>query len=136
MPRSTLKSFFGFARPPFPPSCPPEPLFRSSAIESAIEQAKNALANRLSVLVTAPPGTGKSSFLRLLVGEFNPRDLKPVRLTGQGLGFLGLVAKLRARDSAAREISGHGETRTCTCAGAVTGLCCRSSIVRPHPLRL
>lgn len=94
MPRSTLKAFFGFTRHPFPPSCPPDPLFRSSAIESAIEQAKNALASRLSVLLTAPPGLGKSSFLRLLVGELNPRDLKAVRLTGQGLGFMELLAKL------------------------------------------
>ncbi|MBI2320241.1 MAG: AAA family ATPase [Betaproteobacteria bacterium] len=95
MPNPTsLKSFFGFTRHPFPPSCPPEPLFRSSALDSAIEQAKNALASRLSLLVTAPPGFGKSSFLRLLVAELNPRDLKPVRLTGQGLGFMELIAKL------------------------------------------
>ena len=67
MPRSTLKSFFGFTRHPFPPSCPPEPLFRSPALEASIEHAKNALASRLHVLVTAPAGLGKSSFLRLLV---------------------------------------------------------------------
>lgn len=94
MPRSNLKAFFGFTRHPFPPSCPPEPLFRSSSIEDALEAAKNALASRLSVLITAPPGIGKSSFLRLLVAELNPRDLKAVRLTGQGLGFMELVSKL------------------------------------------
>lgn len=94
MPRSTLKSFFGFTRHPFPPSCPPEPLFRSAAIDSAVEQAKNALANRLSVLVTAPAGLGKSSFLRILMGELNPRDLKAVRLTAQGVGPMELVRKL------------------------------------------
>ncbi len=94
MPRSTLKSFFGFTRHPFPPSCPPEPLFRSAPLEASIEQAKNALASRLHVLVTAPAGLGKSSFLRLLVSELNPRDLRPVRLTGQGLGLMELVRKL------------------------------------------
>jgi general secretion pathway protein A len=94
MSHSKLKAFFGFTRHPFPPSCPPDPLFRSNSIDSALEAAQNALASRLSVLVTAPPGLGKSSFLRLLVGELNPRDLKPVRLTGQGLGFMELLSKL------------------------------------------
>lgn len=94
MPRSNLKSYFGFGRHPFPPSCPPEPLFRPASIEPAIEQAKNALASRLSVLVTAPPGSGKSSFLRLLAAELNPRDLKAARLTAQGLGPMELVRKL------------------------------------------
>ncbi len=94
MPRSTLKSFFGFTRHPFPPSCPPEPLFRPASIEALIEQAKNALASRLHVLITAPAGLGKSSFLRLLVAELNPRDLRPVRLTGQGLGPMELVRKI------------------------------------------
>lgn len=94
MPRSTLKSFFGFTRHPFPPACSPEPLYRPASIDSAIEQAKNALASRLSVLVTAPPGFGKSSFLRLLAAELNPRDLRPARLTAQGVGPMELVRKL------------------------------------------
>lgn len=92
--QTTLKSFFGFAKHPFPPSCPPEPLFRYDAIESSIEQAKNALQSRLHVLVTAPAGLGKSSFLRLLVGELNPRDLRPVRVSGEGTGIMEVVSKL------------------------------------------
>lgn len=91
---TSLKSFFGFAKHPFPPSCPPEPLFRHDAIEQAIEQAKNALQNRLHVLVTAPAGLGKSSFLRLLLGELNPRDLRPVHVSGEGTGVMEIVWKL------------------------------------------
>jgi type II secretory pathway predicted ATPase ExeA len=94
MPRSNLKAFFGFTRHPFPPSCPPEPLFRPASIDSAIEQAKSALLSRLSVLVTAPPGLGKSSFLRMLAAELNPRDLRVARLTAQGVGAMELVRKL------------------------------------------
>lgn len=94
MPRSSLKAFFGFTRHPFPPSCAPEPLYRAASTGAAIDQAKNALANRLSVLVTAPPGLGKSSFLRLLAADLNPRDLRVVRLTAQGLGTMELVRKL------------------------------------------
>jgi len=94
MPRSTLKAFFGFTRHPFPPSCAPEPLYRPASIDAAIEQAKNALGSRLSVLVTAPPGLGKSSFLRMLAAELNPRDLRAARLTAQGVGPMELVRKL------------------------------------------
>lgn len=94
MPRSNLKAFFGFTRHPFPPSCPSEPLFRTAGVESALDQAKNALASRLSVLVTAPAGLGKSCFVRLLLAELNPRDLRAVKLVGQGLGPMELVQKL------------------------------------------
>ena len=94
MPRSSLKAFFGFTRHPFPPSCPPEPLFRWAPLEAAIDQAKNALANRLHVLLTAPAGLGKSSFLRLLASELNPRDLRPIPLVGQGTGVMELVQKI------------------------------------------
>lgn len=94
MPRSHLKGFFGFTRHPFPPSCAPEPLYRSASIDAAIEQAKNALMSRLSVLVTAPPGFGKSCFLRLLASELNPRDIRVARLTAQGIGQMELVRKL------------------------------------------
>lgn len=90
----SLKAFFGFTRHPFPPSCPPEPLYRSSAVEAALKAAKDAIASRLHVLVTAPAGFGKSSFLRLLVAELNPRDVRPVRLTGQGLGTMEIVQKV------------------------------------------
>ncbi len=90
----SLKAFFGFACYPFPPSCPPEPLYRSGAAESALKAAKDAIASRLHVLVTAPAGSGKSSFLRLLVSELNPRDVRPVRLTGQGLGLMEIVQKV------------------------------------------
>jgi len=94
MPRSPLKAFFGFTRHPFPPACPPEPLYRFPALDAALDQAKNALASRLHVLVTAPPGFGKSSFLRLLETELNPRDLRPIRIVGQGVGPLEVVQKL------------------------------------------
>lgn len=90
----SLKAFFGFTRHPFPPSCPPEPLYRSPAIESALKAAKDAISSRLHVLVTAPAGFGKSSFLRLLQADLNPRDVRPVRLTGQGLGLMEIVQKV------------------------------------------
>lgn len=90
----SLKAFFGFTRHPFPPSCPPEPLYRSAAVESALKAAKDAIASRLHVLVTAPAGFGKSSFLSLLQAEINPRDVRPVRLTGQGLGPMEIVQKV------------------------------------------
>lgn len=106
MPRSNLKAFFGFTRHPFPPSCPSEPLFRTPGIEAALEQAKNALASRLSVLVTASAGLGKSCFVRLLLSELNPRDLRAVKLVGQGVGPMEMVAKLAdelAIETAARK---------------------------------
>jgi type II secretory pathway predicted ATPase ExeA len=90
----SMKAFFGFTRHPFPPSCPPEPLYRSGSVEAALKAAKDAIASRLHVLVTAPAGSGKSSFLRLLVSELNPRDVRPVRLTGQGLGSMEIVQKV------------------------------------------
>lgn len=88
------KAFFGFTRHPFPPSCPPEPLFRSRSVEATLKAAKDALASRLHVLVTAPAGFGKSSFLKLLLAELNPRDFRTVKLTGQGLGPMELVQKI------------------------------------------
>ncbi len=39
-------------------------------------------------------GLGKSSFLRLLAQELNPRDLRPVRFSGQGTGVMEIVFKL------------------------------------------
>jgi len=90
----SLKAFFGFAYHPFPPSCPPEPLFRWASTEAALKAAKDAIASRLHVLVTAPAGSGKSSFLSLLVSELNPRDVRTVRLTGQGLGLMEIVQKV------------------------------------------
>lgn len=90
----SLKAFFGFTRHPFPPSCPPEPLYRSRAMDSALKAAKDAIASRLHVLVTAPAGFGKSSFLRLFLAELNPRDFRAVRLTGQGLGPMELIQKI------------------------------------------
>ena len=91
---TTLKAFFGFTRHPFPPSCPPEPLFRYDALEQALDQTKNALLNRLHVLVTAPPGLGKSSFCRLLLAELNPRDLRAVYLVGAPLGATEILHKV------------------------------------------
>ena len=68
----TLKAFFGFKRHPFPPACAPEPLFRSDFIDAALQQAHNALQNRLHVLVTAPAGLGKSSFYQ--IADMNLED--------------------------------------------------------------
>jgi general secretion pathway protein A len=82
----SLKAFFGYTRHPFPPSWAPEPLFRHEALEGALDAAKNALANRMHVLVTAAAGQGKSSFCRLLGSELNPRDLKAAYLVGQPIG--------------------------------------------------
>lgn len=87
----TLKAFFGFKRHPFPPACAPEPLFRSEFIDAALQQARNALANRLHVLVTAPAGLGKSSFCRLLMADLNPRDFRPLYLVGQPIGLSDLL---------------------------------------------
>lgn len=101
----TLKSFFGFARHPFPPSCPPDPLYRDDTIDAALEQAKNALLNRLHVLVTAAPGLGKSSLCRLLLSELNPRDLRAAYLVGQRIGptdFLQNVAEALGLEAGCR----------------------------------
>lgn len=91
---TTLKAFFGFTRHPFPPSCPPEPLFRHDVLDQALDQVKNALLNRLHVLVTAAPGTGKSSFSRILLSELNPRDLRPVCFVGQPLGATEILQRV------------------------------------------
>jgi type II secretory pathway predicted ATPase ExeA len=91
---TTLKAFFGFSRHPFPPSCPPEPLFRYDTLDQALDQIKNALLNRLHVLVTAAPGLGKSSFCRLLLSELNPRDLRAVYLVGAPLSATETLQKV------------------------------------------
>jgi len=88
---TTLKAFYGFTRHPFPPACAPEPLFRSDAIEAALQQAHNALQSRLHVLVTAPAGLGKSSFCRLLMADLNPRDFRSLYLVGQPVGLSDLL---------------------------------------------
>lgn len=90
----SLKSFFGYTRHPFPPSCSPEPLFRHEALEAALDQAKNALMNRMHILVTAAAGQGKSSFCRLLVSELNPRDLRVAYLIGQPVGPTEILHKV------------------------------------------
>lgn len=103
---TTLKAFFGFTRHPFPPACAPEPLFRSDAIDAALQQAHNALQSRLHVLVTAPAGLGKSSFCRLLMAELNPRDFRPLYLVGQPVGLADLlraVAEPLGLESSARK---------------------------------
>jgi type II secretory pathway predicted ATPase ExeA len=87
----TLKAFFAFKRHPFPPACAPQPLFRSNSLDAALLQAKNALSSRLHLLVTAPPGLGKSSFCRLLLDELNPREFKPLYLVGQPVGLTDLL---------------------------------------------
>jgi general secretion pathway protein A len=90
----SLKAFFGYTRHPFPPSCPPEPLFRHEALEGALDGAKNALMNRMHVLVTAAAGQGKSSFCRLLLSELNPRDLRAAYLVGQPIGETEVLHKV------------------------------------------
>ncbi len=87
----TLKAFFAFKRHPFPPACAPEPLFCPDFLVASLLQAKNALASRLHLLVTAPAGLGKSSFCRLLFDELNPRDFKPLYLVGQPIGPADLL---------------------------------------------
>lgn len=87
----TLKAFFAFKRHPFPPACAPHPLFRCGAIDAALLQAKNALASRLHLLLTAPAGLGKSSFCRLLLDELNPREFKPLYLIGQPIGVTDIL---------------------------------------------
>jgi general secretion pathway protein A len=82
----TPKAFFAFQRHPFPPACPPSPLFRSPHIEAALRHAKGALQSRLHVLVTAEPGLGKTCFCRLLQEELNPRDFNCAYLVGQHIG--------------------------------------------------
>ena len=87
----TLKAFFGFKRHPFPPACAPEPLFRSEVLQAVLQQAHNALQNRLHVLVTAPAGLGKSSLCRLLMADLNPRDFRPLYLVAQPVGLTDLL---------------------------------------------
>ena len=101
-----LKAFFGFKRHPFPPACAPEPLFRSDVLEATLQQAHNALQNRLHVLVTAPAGLGKSSFCRLLMADLNPRDFRPLYLVGQPVSLSDLlrpVAEDLGLESSARK---------------------------------
>lgn len=107
MPKSktapTLKSFFGFARHPFPPSCPPEPLFRTAALDRGLSAVHSALRHRLHGMVTAAPGLGKSCFARLLAAQLNPRDIQPLSLVGQPLSvtdFLQRVCELLGIDPA------------------------------------
>jgi general secretion pathway protein A len=103
---TNLKAFFGFKRHPFPPACAPEPLFRSATLEVALRHAHNALQSRLHVLVTAPAGLGKSSFCRLLMGELNPRDFRPLYVIGQPVGMADLlraVAEPLGIESSARK---------------------------------
>lgn len=105
----SLKAFFGFKRHPFPPACAPEPLWRSDFLDAALLQAKNALQSRLHLLVTAPPGLGKSSFCRLLMAELNPRDFKPLYLVGQPVGpsdLLRSVAEALGLESSFRRGKG------------------------------
>ena len=102
----SLKAFFGYKRHPFPPACAPEPLFRSEVHEAALRQAKNALQNRLHLLLTAPAGMGKSSFCRLLMSDLNPRDFKPLYVVGQPVGLADLlraVAEPLGLESSARK---------------------------------
>jgi len=87
----SLKSFFGYQQHPFPPACAPEPLCRWDSLNTTLHQAHNALANHLHLLVTAPAGLGKSCFCRLLLGELNPHDFRPVYLVGQPLGVPDLL---------------------------------------------
>ena len=101
----SLKAFFAFKRPPFPPACPPTPLFRSQTIEAALRQAANALQSRLHLLITAPPGLGKSCLCRLLQEELNPRDFRCVYLVGQASGtsdFLQNLAEALGLESSFR----------------------------------
>ena len=124
----SLKSFFGFTRHPFPPSCPPEPLYRPDSVEQALKRAKDALASRLHVLVTAPAGYGKSSFLKLLVSDLNPRDFRSVRLIGQGLGVMELVQKV------ADDLGIEGSFRRAAAVKLLAAGLRKSSASRPFPV--
>jgi type II secretory pathway predicted ATPase ExeA len=122
----TLKGFFGFQRHPFPPSCAPEPLFRSQATEAALRQAHNALASRLHLLVTGAAGLGKSCFCRLLLGELNPRDFRPLYLIGQPVGAPDLLRAIAEplglesspRKGAAARLLGEGLEKIAATGGA------------------
>ena len=125
----SLKAFFGFQRHPFPPACAPEPLFRSEVHEVALRQAKNALQNRLHLLLTAPAGMGKSSFCRLLMAELNPRDFRPLYVVGQPVGLADLLRAVAEplglesspRKGKAARLLAEGLDKIATAAG-------------PHPL--
>lgn len=64
------------------------------ALDAALDAVKNALQNRLHVLVTAAAGLGKSSFCRLLMSELNPRDLRAAYLVGQPIGETEVLHKV------------------------------------------
>lgn len=122
----TLKAFFAFKRHPFPPACAPQPLFRCGAIDAALLQAKNALASRLHLLLTAPAGLGKSSFCRLLLDELNPREFKPLYLVGQPVGVTDILRSATdllelepsARRGKAAHILADGLEKLATSCGA------------------
>ena len=103
---TTLRSFFGYQRHPFPPTCPPEPLFRTNTLDLALHQARQALDSRLHLLLTAPAGLGKSCFCRLLLAQLNPRDCRGLYLLGQPVGapdLLRAVAEPLGLDSSPRK---------------------------------
>lgn len=126
---TTLKAFFGFTRHPFPPSCPPEPLFRNDVIDAALDSVKNALANRMHVLITAVPGQGKSSFCRLLLLELNPRDLRAAYLVGQPVGVTEILH--RAADALGLETAWRrGQAAKLLTAGLQK----LASSTGPHPV--
>lgn len=124
----TLRSFFGYQRHPFPPACAPEPLFRCEALETNLRQAHNALANRLHLLVSAPAGLGKSCFCRLLLGELNPRDFRPVYLVGQPLGVPDLLRAI------AEPLGLESSPRKGTAARLLTDGLEKLAAAGPHPL--
>jgi type II secretory pathway predicted ATPase ExeA len=97
MNNTTLKSFFGFTRHPFPAVAPPEPLFRSERIDDSIAAIKSALFNRMHAILTAPPGFGKSCLVRLLVAELSARDFTVASVVGMQLSVTEWVQKVAER---------------------------------------
>ena len=127
----TPKAFFAFKRHPFPPACPPTPLFRSPPIEAALHHAKNALQSGLHVLITAEPGLGKTCLCRLLQNELNPRDFRCVYLVGQHIGpsdFLRGLAEAFGLDSSSR----RGRSAQLISAGLQK----QAASSAPHPVLL